>query len=149
MIVVDLGCQPHEASSLPYLADTYKPSLIYGFDPWPDLDTSVTEVNGVPVSLHKMAAWTYDGEIGFNQNGDASEVLPQPILWPMVPCFDLAAWLDRLGAQVLLKMDVEGAEYTLLPHLENTGAIRFVDALLVEWHDHEIPTAVPTYLWPF
>ncbi len=146
MIVIDLGCQPHEASSLPYLADTYKPSLIYGFDPWPDLDTSITEVNGVPVALYRKAAWVHDGSIGYHQDGDASWVEEDGL---QVECFDLAGFLDRLGAQVLLKMDVEGAEYALLPHLEDTGAIRFVDALLVEWHDHEIPFAAPTYLWPF
>jgi FkbM family methyltransferase len=146
VIVVDLGCQPHEASSLPYLAETYKPSLIYGFDPWPDLDTSITEVNGVPVALYKMAAWTYDGHIGFSKDGDASKVADGDY---QVQCFDFPAWLDRLGAQVILKMDIEGAEYTLLPALEETGAVRFVDALLVEWHDHAIDFPVPTYLWPF
>ncbi|KAI9100974.1 FkbM family methyltransferase [Phlyctochytrium arcticum] len=37
---------------------------------------------------------------------------------------------------VVVKMDIEGAEYEVLPHLWNTGAYKLIDVLLVEWHPH-------------
>ncbi|KND01639.1 FkbM family methyltransferase [Spizellomyces punctatus DAOM BR117] len=35
---------------------------------------------------------------------------------------------------VVVKMDIEGAEYEVLPHLVETGAYKLIDVLLVEWH---------------
>lgn len=35
---------------------------------------------------------------------------------------------------VVVKMDIEGAEYEVIPHLVETGAYKLVDVLMVEWH---------------
>ena len=40
---------------------------------------------------------------------------------------------------VVVKMDIEGAEYTILPHLLKTSAWLNIDYLLVEWHEHLTP----------
>tara|TARA_B110001452_G_C15235819_1_gene427872 strand:+ start:1821 stop:2726 length:906 start_codon:yes stop_codon:yes gene_type:complete len=54
-----------------------------------------------------------------------------------VPSIDLAQWLqNRFCAAdlVVMKLDVEGAEYELLEHLVERGAMGLVDWLAVEWH---------------
>ena len=52
----------------------------------------------------------------------------------MVPCFNFTKWLDGLGEKVVLKMDCESAEFTLLNHVLNHGADKQIDLLLMEWH---------------
>jgi len=131
-IVVDLGCMdrpPH--ASLPELARAYKPDLIYGFDPSPLLDTSVTDVDGTPVRLVRSAAWTRTGAIGFREWGIYSYVGCGGIT---VPCFNFSHWLNLHGPCVV-KMDVEGAEYQLLEQIVDDGTDDNIVELLIEWHD--------------
>lgn len=40
---------------------------------------------------------------------------------------------------VVIKMDVEGAEYELVPHMAEMGMWAVVDYLLIEWHTSGIP----------
>jgi hypothetical protein len=40
-----------------------------------------------------------------------------------------------LGDFVVVKMDVEGAEYELILHMVEMAAWTVVDHLLIEWHD--------------
>jgi hypothetical protein len=40
---------------------------------------------------------------------------------------------------VVVKMDVEGAEYELVPHMAEMGMWTVVDHLLIEWHGIEVP----------
>ena len=40
---------------------------------------------------------------------------------------------------LLLKLDIEGGEYTVLPHLLMSGALCRADFLLIEWHLNAIP----------
>ncbi|GJJ73022.1 hypothetical protein EMPS_05380 [Entomortierella parvispora] len=50
---------------------------------------------------------------------------------------NLAGWLLRNFLPrdyVVIKMDIEGAEYEVVPHLAEMGAGIVVDQLLVEWH---------------
>lgn len=41
---------------------------------------------------------------------------------------------NRPGSHVLLKMDCEGSEYSILQALEKTGTIKLIDSILLEWH---------------
>lgn len=58
-----------------------------------------------------------------------------------VPTIDAAALLEALGGvatapNVVLKVDIEGSEYTVLRHLLRSGVLcRRVSHLFVEWHD--------------
>jgi len=61
-----------------------------------------------------------------------------------VPTVDLArvlrssAWRAK-GGPILLKLDVEAAEYDLLPRLIITGALCRCTFLLIEWHLNALP----------
>jgi FkbM family methyltransferase len=131
-VVVDLGCQDYGYQpSLESLVDAYHPHKLYGFDPSPLLDERVTRVAGVPTVLKRQAAWLYDGTVPAHNSGTTMAVGDGDQL---VPCFDLSAWLRRLRRKVVLKMDVEGAEYPLLEQLLADGTDRWISELVVEWH---------------
>ncbi|KAI4324492.1 hypothetical protein MLD38_029979 [Melastoma candidum] len=54
-----------------------------------------------------------------------------------VPGFDLAEWLKSTVTEndfVVMKMDVEGTEFNLIPRLFETGAICLIDELFLECH---------------
>ena len=55
---------------------------------------------------------------------------------------DLARWMRELfspGDFVVLKIDAEGAEWRLLPHLLRADAAQLVDEMWVEWHHDGMP----------
>ena len=53
-----------------------------------------------------------------------------------VECIDLASFIRELGRPVtLLKMDIEGAEVSVLNRMIDTGAIDEVQLAIVETHE--------------
>ncbi len=44
---------------------------------------------------------------------------------------------------VILKLDVEGAEFDILPALIDGGELEYVDELHIEWHDNCFDGAIP------
>jgi len=48
------------------------------------------------------------------------------------------SWIVRPGDKVRLKMDIEGAEYEVLPKMLEDGTIQLVDELIIEWHDFKV-----------
>lgn len=61
-----------------------------------------------------------------------------------VEAIDLVAFLDDLPAMPkLLKMDIEGAETTVLRKLIESGQASRIGHVLVEAHDHKIPSLKP------
>jgi FkbM family methyltransferase len=144
-IVVDIGASTRAGEqSLVPLIKRFDPDYLFAFDPlWPELPFKgeqefSSRIGKLTMTQSRKAAWTYDGYIGFRKEGDdgiRSHVDPQSVA--QVPCFDLANFLLGLPSGVILKMDCEGAEYTLIPHLIETGAIEKVELLLIEWHKPE------------
>lgn len=60
----------------------------------------------------------------------------------MVRTIDFAKWLlDNFAGRedLIVKMDIEGAEYEVLPRLIATGAIRLIGELRCEWHWDRFP----------
>lgn len=57
-----------------------------------------------------------------------------------VECFDIRDFIKSNFSKedlVILKMDIEGAEYDVLPHLLEDG-IDYISALFIEWHGHRL-----------
>ena len=91
--------------------------------------------------LVSAAAWVSDGNLTFYTSGNseaASLVAPRAAQSSRaaldVPTIDVArrlhGWLDG-AALSMLKLDVESAEYELLPHLVRRGALCRVNFFLV------------------
>lgn len=130
-VVVDIGCADHHGRSVDYLIERFQPDEFWGFDPWPDMEARDYRDGQTHVRLSKQAAWTHDGEVTYTLAGDCSHVGEGPLT---VPCFDLSSWLASRDEGTILKIDAEGAEYELVPHLIATGQDERLELLLIEWH---------------
>ena len=151
-IVVDLGCFPHrDEISLEPLLERFRPAVLYGFDPWPQLVDGETKVQGTRVVLARKAAWVEDGLVEFahirgirswdstvmrDKNARQEWLRAEAI---RVPCFDFSAWLRGLPEPPVVKLDIEGAEFPVLERLVEQGTDALVAELLVEWHDDKMP----------
>ena len=54
-----------------------------------------------------------------------------------VHCLDFSAWLAAecaAATHLVLKMDIEGAEYAVLERMIETGTLALVDELMIEFH---------------
>lgn len=150
MIVVDLGCKSHENErSIEPLVERFHPQILYGFDPHPELQEGITSEGFTTVVCARRAAWIHDGNHRYHQNGSASHLDTDGDA--TVEVFDLAAWLRALPrVPTVLKLDIEGAEHTLLPHLRHRRADELLDLILVEWHGQplKVDLACEVEPWP-
>ncbi|PKA67249.1 hypothetical protein AXF42_Ash004741 [Apostasia shenzhenica] len=103
------------------------------------------------ITLIPMAAWIRNESLSFEVNHDLEKKGDEKGLGMgrirrdslssgnlhTVQGFDLAEWLKSTVTEkdfVVMKMDVEGAEFDLVPRLFETGAICLIDELFLECH---------------
>ena len=123
------------------------------FEPNPDM---WRHFKGIPTKLVKKAVYTYDGTIDFTVDpvdGDGSTLVSGkkvdytgsmentscPVI--SVPCVDLSRVLEEASAEydvIVLKLDVEGAEYDILEKILGDGTISVIDKLYCEFHAHKM-----------
>jgi len=97
--------------------------------------------------LHERAAWVIDGvmPIYLSTAADDGSTLVQGKITGRVnydrpvavKCIDFASWLKRVFSsedKLFIKMNIEGAEYAIIEHMIETGAMDMVDYLFVQWH---------------
>lgn len=131
---------------------------VHAFEPQPRYGgvlRALARESGGSVRVHRAAAVaTAAAAVRFYPSGDAqaASLLPSmasaysadggrraPI---RVAAVDLAAFVraeTNASSVALLKCDVEGGEYALLPRLVATGALCRARHLLVEWHLNALP----------
>jgi hypothetical protein len=133
VIVVDVGCAGHGGDeSIPDLLDLFRPDVLYGFDPALEEESDTIFDFGGRVVLSQEVAWTFYGRVGFVVAGLGGHVEPGA---QRFDCIDLAEFILGLpDPAIVLKMDAEGAEYVLLPHLVAEGADLKLQQALIEWH---------------
>lgn len=144
-IVIDLGCKGYGGpdDSIDVLVERYHPNLLLGFDP--QVEAAVYTTQGqypTTVMLSAAAAWRHNGVVSLSGAGQTAGVRgeSQTCLHARgVPCFDMAALLHTLPheAEIIVKMDIEGAEYPLLQYLWDECVLGYADQWLVEWHTNE------------
>lgn len=150
MIVVDLGCCPHQGDhSVEPLLRRYDPTALYAFDPGlAPLITPPDVLKDGRITYDPRAAWTYDGEIDLAWGARTrlyDTIIPDYSVhgqWQRVqkvPCFDFAAWLTAHPEPAVVKMNIEGAEYQLLEHVLDQQADRHVTEWVIQWHDDHMP----------
>lgn len=137
-IVVDVGCMrqgPEE--SVEKLAARFAPALLFGFDPFPELEEGLECIGETLVVRRRLAAWVWDGITDYAVDGISSSAHPAFMVKPRVTveCFDLSGWLRTLPpAGIVLKLDAEGAEFPLLTDVHQSGLDERLALVLVEWH---------------
>jgi len=58
-----------------------------------------------------------------------------------IPCFDLSTWISETFDEndyLILKLDIEGAEYEVLNKMIKEGTINLINEFWGEWHDMKI-----------
>ena len=100
--------------------------------------------------VHREAVWICDGEIKFyiSKNEVGSSVVRdkktgglnknKPI---KVPCINLGKWIMKNfnpDDYIVLRMDIEGAEYRVLPAMIKDGSIKYVNELYYEPHWNKV-----------
>jgi FkbM family methyltransferase len=119
--------------------------LIHAFDPDPRMKWQSSGV-----AHHEAAVWTEDGETPFYLGDLESSSLyrdkttgnirrEDPV---MVKTVDFSRWLWETVAPddyCVLKLNIELAEIPVLERMCDTGSIRLVDELFVEWHLGKAP----------
>jgi FkbM family methyltransferase len=156
-VFVDCG-----SNTCKVLADRIERGLeseFFAFEPQPELVACVEEVRrkhpGVPIHFFPKAVWVHDGTMSFylatewgpNYKGgstllaghvkNAAKVdYSRPVT---VECIDFSRWLRRNFSRrdrIVVKMDIEGAEYPVLEKMIADGTIDYVSELIVEFHWH-------------
>jgi FkbM family methyltransferase len=93
---------------------------------------------GSKCRVHTAGLGADDRETEMTLAGDASSAWDHDSEKPTVIARMVAAgpMFESLGLDIvdLLKINIEGGEYELLPHLIETGYIRKVRFLLIQWH---------------
>jgi FkbM family methyltransferase len=129
----------------------------FAFEPQPELVACVEEVRrrypGVPIHFFDKAVWVHDGtmdfylatEWGSNYRG-GSTLLPGHVKnaskvdysGPIaVGCIDFSRWVRRNFKRrdhLVVKMDIEGAEYPVLEKMIADGTVDYIAELIVEFH---------------
>jgi FkbM family methyltransferase len=106
----------------------------------------------LPINLIKKAAWSSDGVVRFYPGGN----MPQsggtlykekttgkvnPNRFYEVESIDLAKFIKNnftKESYIICKMNCEGAEYELIPHLKKNNLIEWIDKWYVQWHYDKI-----------
>ena len=115
----------------------------FAFEPNPHMDSVIQNV-----IYSRKAVWIedckkeyylsnkvrkYDGNTLMKNKTTADLNYKKPII---VDCINLSKWILKFSIHdyIVLKLDVEGAEYEILEHLMDTGAISLIDVLYCEFH---------------
>ena len=132
---------------------------VYGFEPnsefyadkWDEFRRDFPEVTA---DIQPVAAWVEDEKVRYNfciskasnfVAGVKFSSLPSGRKsFKMIPAIDLTKWLEGIASgytHFVLKMDIEGAEFYVLPKLQASYVCRLLDEVYVEYHERVNPAA--------
>lgn len=158
MNVIFIDCGAYKGKALNWARVKYPGAKLYAFECNPHL--SLVDY-GKDVTTIRKAVWKDDGKLNFYMNtkhplieghsvydtkttGDLDSQHPVE-----VECIDFSKFLYEAVPQdeyVIIKMNVEGAEYDVLEHCIENGSINLVDQLHVQWHFNKIPGMTKRHL---
>jgi FkbM family methyltransferase len=120
--------------------------IAYGFDPMLK-ERNISKWKERGVELSDKAVWICDGEIEFfsskRRQGRANSLFHNlrckegKEKTHTVYCIDFSKWiLDNFDKEdyIVLKMDIEGAEYEVLDKMIKDGSIDYIDKAYIEFH---------------
>mgnify|MGYP003121799925 CR=1 FL=1 len=148
-----IDCGAHKATSVRHFKNNYPHSQDYemfsfegnsnyksSFDEYPD------------VNLEIALIWKEDGaQTFYNSNSEGSSMYESKgyrrgsgarwassrVKEEKVKTIDLDRWIKENFSEndeIVLKLDIEGAEYEVLNHMIENGSIKYIDNLFIEWH---------------
>jgi len=148
-IFIDCGGHIGESIRLFKRSEEYDSSYkIYSFEPL--FENFKVYKDWKDVCFFNSAVWIYDGEINFyiakspvsstlfkeKKTGNVDK--DHPI---RVKCMDFSQWILNTFDKddyIILKMDIEGAEFRVLDKMIRDGSIDYINKLYIEWHSNKI-----------
>jgi FkbM family methyltransferase len=106
----------------------------------------IENLKAVGIQLINKAVWIYDGKIDFfsssRRRGQANSIYPNPVkpkseVKREIESVDFSKWIMKNFSRedfIVLKLDVEGAEYKILNKMIEDGSIDYIDILYSEYH---------------
>lgn len=120
---------------------------IHCFEPDPEHGPLLAQMDGIV--FHNQAVWVTNQFRDFYlSDGKGSSLLIDKTTGQIdrcrpvtVSCLDFSKWIINLFKRddyIVLKMDIEGAEYSVLHKMIDDGSIGYIDRLYVEFHQAKI-----------
>lgn len=148
---IDAGA--HDGCSARKFRKEYDPNFeyyIYSFEANPDLFEYFTLLKKHEL-IHK-AVWIKDGTITLYKSQaifkDGSTLIKNKVTGDLdksnpvsIECVDFSSWIKNnflSDDYIILKMDIEGAEYKVLKKMISDGSMNYINELWVEWHRKKI-----------
>ena len=140
-----IDCGAHKATSLKFFCSSYPNSQEYethSFEIYPDFkkhfDHYVSDGSNKHFFYNK-AVWIKDETIKFwKMDQESSTVGPYTSQSnSQAEGVDFSKWLlnnFEKHDSIVLKMDIEGAEFSVLPKMFDDGSIELIDKLFIEFH---------------
>ena len=135
---VFLDCGANDGRSVEMFRKHFTDYEIYCFEANPKIKWNID------VPLIRKAVWIFDGEIKFYKgsslassifkNKTTGNLSKKPIV---IPCLDFSKWiLNNFTKQdeIILKLDIEGAEYKVLDKMILDDSISLISKLYIDWH---------------
>jgi len=144
-----IDCGSHNGTTVKFFREVHDKDCeyhIYSFEPLPVFAECL---NGVEKNtFYNKAVWIYDGEIDFYLSRieirDGSTVIKEKTTGRLdyknpikIKCIDFSKWIERTFSKddyIVLKMNIEGAEYEILKKMVKDGTIDYIDKLFIDWH---------------
>tara|TARA_R110000803_G_scaffold204606_1_gene270743 strand:+ start:35 stop:652 length:618 start_codon:yes stop_codon:yes gene_type:complete len=125
--------------------------ITISFEPIPGLAKQLQEIHkdNPTVNIQNSAVWINDEVKKFHlseEYTDGSSLLDslnnlREEHSIETPCFDLSTWISETfnkNDYLILKLDIEGAEYEVLNKMIEDGTINLISEFWGEWHDMKI-----------
>ena len=147
-----IDCGAHCGESIIAAKQRFGNDIItISFEPIPGLAKQLQEIhkNNPTVHIQNSAVWINNEIKKFHLSEeftDGSSLLNslnnlRNDHYLSIPCFDLSLWIKESFSEddyIILKLDIEGAEYEVLNKLIEDGTINMINELWGEWHDMKI-----------
>jgi FkbM family methyltransferase len=147
-----LDCGANEGESVARfekLFPDHREFEIFCFEP---CEKSTAKINQSRITIINKAVWVKDGTVNFFEAGVSpagSTLLKDKTTWNVsqtpieVPSLDLSRWVSSNFTPanfIVMKMNIEGAEYKVLRKMLDDGALEMINRLYVSWHFRKIPS---------
>lgn len=119
---------------------------IYAFEPLPRFREILRKIQDI--TFNPAAAWIKDGQMELTLDiGQAATIVKETELFDeykkinetvLVESIDISQWIRNnflADDCIILKMDIEGAEYAILDKMIADGTDKYIDNLIIEFHD--------------
>jgi FkbM family methyltransferase len=133
-VILDVGS--NIGMSCLFFSKIYPDSLIYSYEADPFifefLKNNIKNNNIYNVELNNVAAWYEESELFFDSKGTDAGHVSKDKGKLKVKAVDFCQQMHRFDTISLLKIDIEGSETSVFPHI--ASQLHKVDNLILEYH---------------